>query len=47
MVKIKKETIRLKCKACGFESAVDMMHRLNTYILKNPPEEKMSKEEKK
>merc|ERR1712130_554 len=47
VVKIKKEVIRLKCKACGFDSEVDMMHRLNTYILKTPPEEKMSKEEKK
>jgi len=47
VIKIKREAIRLKCKACGSDSAVDMMHRLNTYILKNPPEEKMSKEEKK
>ena len=47
VVKIKKESIYLKCKACGFVSDVDMRHRLNTYILKNPPEEKVSKAEKK
>ena len=47
VVKIKKENIYLKCKACGNISDVDMRHRLNTYILKNPPEEKVSKAEKK
>ena len=47
VVKIKKENIYLKCKACGAVSDVDMRHRLNTYILKNPPEEKVSKAEKK
>ena len=47
VVKIKKENIYLKCKACGAMSDVDMRHRLNTYILKNPPEEKVSKAEKK
>ncbi|CAK0738548.1 hypothetical protein CVIRNUC_001058 [Coccomyxa viridis] len=47
VVKIKKESIYLKCKACGSVSDVDMRHRLNTYILKNPPEEKVSKAEKK
>lgn len=47
VVKIRKENIYLKCKACGSVSDVDMRHRLNTYILKNPPEEKVSKAEKK
>lgn len=47
VVKIRKENIFLKCKACGDSSDVDMRHRLNTYILKNPPEDKMSKAEKK
>ena len=47
VVKIRKENIYLKCKACGAVSDVDMRHRLNTYILKNPPEEKVSKAEKK
>jgi translation initiation factor 2 beta subunit (eIF-2beta)/eIF-5 len=46
-VKIKKEFIYLKCKACGYVSDVDMRHKVNTFILKNPPENKMSKEEKK
>ncbi|GMH43733.1 hypothetical protein BSKO_11655 [Bryopsis sp. KO-2023] len=47
VIKIKKETIRLKCKACGSESNVDMKHKMNNYILKNPPEIKLSKAEKK
>lgn len=47
VVKIKRDNILLLCKACGSVSEVDMRHRLNTYILKNPPEEKLSKEEKK
>ena len=46
-VKIRKDAIFLKCKACGFTSDVDMRHKLNTFILKNPPEEKLSKAEKK
>jgi translation initiation factor 5 len=46
-VKAKDEAIFLKCKACGFVSAVDMRHKLNTFILKNPPDNKLSKEEKR
>ena len=46
-MKIRKDNIFLKCKACGSVSDVDMRHRLNTYILKNPPEDKISKAEKK
>jgi hypothetical protein len=47
VVKIKKECIYLKCKACGFVSGVDMRHKVNTFMLRNPPECKMTKEEKK
>lgn len=46
-IKIKKELLHLKCKACGFVSDIDPRHKLNTFILKNPPENKMTKEEKK
>lgn len=46
VVSIKRENIFLKCKACGHISAVDMRHKLNNYILKNPPSSKLSKEEK-
>jgi translation initiation factor 5 len=46
-IKIKKENLTLKCKACGAVSEVDPRHKLNTFILKNPPENKMSKEEKR
>lgn len=47
VVKLKKENILLKCKACGFVSEVDARLRLNGYIVKNPPENKLSKAEKK
>ncbi|GFR43167.1 hypothetical protein Agub_g4216 [Astrephomene gubernaculifera] len=46
-IKIKRENIYLKCKACGFVSDVDPRHKLNTFILKNPPENKLKKEEQK
>ena len=46
-VKVKKENITLKCKACGAISEVDPRHKLNAFIIKNPPENKMSKEEKR
>lgn len=47
VIKIKKENIFLKCKACGFVSTVDPIYKLNTFIIKNPPENKLSKAEKK
>ncbi len=47
VVKLKKENISLKCKACGAVSEVDARLRLNGYIVKNPPEVKLSKAEKK
>ncbi len=47
VIKIKKDFISLKCKACGAVSDVDMRHKVNTFILKNPPENKLSKEEKR
>ena len=46
-IKIRKDNIHLMCKACGNKSNVDMRHRLNVYILKNPPEDKLSKAERK
>lgn len=46
-IKIRRDNIHLMCKACGNKSDVDMRHRLNVYILKNPPEEKVSKAEKR
>ena len=47
VVKIKRDTITLKCKACGALSDVDPSLRLNGFIIKNPPENKLSKAEKK
>lgn len=47
VVKIRKECIHLKCKACGHTSDVDMREKLTTFMLKNPPENKLSKSEEK
>lgn len=47
VVKIKRDNIYLKCKACGHVSHVDPGLKLNTFIIKNPPENKLSKAEKK
>uniref|UniRef100_A0ACD5Z6Y5 Uncharacterized protein n=1 Tax=Avena sativa TaxID=4498 RepID=A0ACD5Z6Y5_AVESA len=43
----KKQTISLKCAACGFLSDVDMRDKLANFILKNPPEEKKGGRDKK
>eukprot|EP01023_Acetabularia_acetabulum_P017690 TRINITY_DN1887_c0_g2_i3.p1 TRINITY_DN1887_c0_g2~~TRINITY_DN1887_c0_g2_i3.p1 ORF type:complete len:472 (+),score=157.41 TRINITY_DN1887_c0_g2_i3:262-1677(+) len=45
---VKKEIITLKCKACGAKTEVDMRHKLNSYIIKNPPpkEKKIGKSDK-
>lgn len=34
---IKKETPRMKCKACGYVTACDVSHRVANYIVKFPP----------
>jgi len=46
VVSIKRESVFLKCKACGHVSDVDMRHKLNNYIVKNPPSSGLTKEEK-
>ncbi|KAJ8761195.1 hypothetical protein K2173_001251 [Erythroxylum novogranatense] len=43
----KSQMIQLKCAACGFISDVDMMDKLATFILKNPPEPKKGSKDKK
>lgn len=37
MVNAKKQTISQGCKACGFHGGIEFNHKLNTFILKNPP----------
>ncbi|KAL8223882.1 hypothetical protein R6Q57_019357 [Mikania cordata] len=42
----KTQMVQLKCAACGFVSDVDMRDKLTSFILKNPPEQKNSKDKK-
>lgn len=37
LVSAKKGTISQGCKACGFHGPLEFNHKLNTFILKNPP----------
>lgn len=37
IVHAKKGTISQGCKACGFHGPLEVNHKVNTYILKNPP----------
>ena len=37
LVSAKKGTISQGCKACGFHGPLEVNHKVNTYILKNPP----------
>lgn len=33
----KKGTISQGCKACGFHGPLEVQHKVNTFIIKNPP----------
>lgn len=37
LVATKKGTISQGCKACGFHGPLDVNHKVNTFIIKNPP----------
>lgn len=37
LVSVKKGTISQGCKACGFHGPLEVNHKVNTFILKNPP----------
>lgn len=39
IIYIKKEDIRRKCKACGADNGVDLMHKLVTFIMNHPDED--------
>lgn len=48
-LRVKKNAIHAKCKACGHSYTIDNRHKLSTFILKNPPKididyEKVKKE---
>lgn len=47
VIKIRKECIFLKCKACGHTSDVDMREKLTTFMIKNFLDNKLSKSEEK
>jgi len=40
-VKAKRGIITASCKACGHSFQLDMRHKLTTFMLKNPPEQKL------
>ena len=40
----KKGIITSSCKACGHSFTLDMRHKLTTFIVKNPPEQKLNME---
>lgn len=37
LVAAKKGTISQGCKACGFHGPLEVQHKVNTFIIKNPP----------
>lgn len=37
IIAAKKETISQTCKACGYHGLLKIQHKVNTFILKNPP----------
>jgi hypothetical protein len=37
IVSTKRNTISQGCKACGYHGQLEFNHKLNTFILKNPP----------
>lgn len=37
LVSAKKQTISQGCRACGFHGPLEVNHKVNTFILKNPP----------
>lgn len=37
IVSVKKGTIAQTCRACGFHGPLEVNHKVNTFILKNPP----------
>jgi len=38
----KRQTLAASCRACGHNFQLDMRHKLTTFIIKNPPEQKLN-----
>ena len=36
-MEVRKGTIYANCSACGYYGGLNMMHKLSTFIVKNPP----------
>ncbi|CAG9466152.1 unnamed protein product [Pedinophyceae sp. YPF-701] len=47
VMRVKRDQITMRCKACGAKSEVDPRLKLNTFIIKNPPPKEESKQERK
>lgn len=37
IILVKKDNLRLKCKACGYLTQCDVSHKISTYIIRSPP----------
>lgn len=43
-LKVRRQGINSKCKACGHAFTIDPKHKISTFILKNPPPSETSEE---
>ncbi len=47
-LKVRKDLLKCKCRSCGKISKLDSVHKLSTYIMKNPPKDESEfKDDKK
>ena len=43
---VKKERVQCQCDSCGFKGELDNVHKLASYIIKNPPKTNAIKQDK-